>query len=261
LPPDNPVKRLPTGKVTIMSNAFVSTATTVALGATDIDSINTAQRFVSSLSTVRQGIEKRIENARSQVAETLILSVTGVMFVLDNGGESAKPKDLSEAMGISDSHASKIRTVGTLARFLAGTFGEIDKNGNPMSPACNLSYAKAKTGADNLLAWYELEMAGAPSAPSLSVLMADFGSFDGTTRLGAGQSIREIFGSIEKLYTIAKGTTVHPDAPEDEGDDEGDDEGAETWQGMLSRALEAARAQGATATEIMFIVRAFNNEV
>jgi hypothetical protein len=243
-----------------MSNAFVSTATTITIGSTDIDSVDSARGFVSKLSTVRNGIEKRIANSRDQVSETLIMSVTGFMYVLDNG-ESAKASDLADDMGVDPSHASKMRTVGSVARFAAGLY-DCDDTGSPTAKANNLSYAKAKDCSDRLVEYWAHETAGSPDLPSFGRLMSDYLSYDGQIRLGAGQIIREHFGSIEKLYKVAKGTIVHADTPEaDDGDDDGDDDGATTWQGMLGRALDAARAQGASETEIMFIVRAFNNEI
>jgi hypothetical protein len=242
-----------------MTNPLVSPASTLAIGATDIDSVDSARSYVSRLSTLRNGIEKRITNARDQVAETLILSVRGFMFVLGNGGESAKAADLADQMGVDASHASKMRTVGSVARFAAGLY-DCDDKGMPTDKANNLSYAKAKDCVDRMDAWWALEMAGTPTLPSFGSLMIDYLSHDGETGLWAGQVVREYFGSIEKLYNIAKGKAVHPDTPEDEDGDEDDDERA-TWQGMLTQALRTARKQDATETEIMFIVRAFNNEV
>tara|TARA_R110000744_G_scaffold375681_1_gene489317 strand:+ start:194 stop:919 length:726 start_codon:yes stop_codon:yes gene_type:complete len=241
-----------------MQNAFVSPLSTIAIGATDIDSTITARSYVSRLSTVRNGIEKRIDNARDQVSETLIMSVTGFMFVLDNGGESAKAADLADDMGVSPAHASKMRTVGSAARFAAGLY-DCDENGKPSAVANNLTYAKALDCANNLTEYWAIEVSGTPEAPSFYKLMSDYLSNDGQTRLAAGQIVRERFGSIENLYKIAKGIVRHADAPEPEEGEKDDD--ATTWQGMLTQALRTARKQDATEAQIMAVVRAFNNEV
>ena len=232
-----------------MSNSFVSTPKNIALIATDIDSVLAAESATTKLSAVRSTLDTKIENVRGQVAELILGQVPLMFYVLDNASADFTAVQQAEAMGINPSHVSKMRTVGTIASHISSRI-------NHDSPAVNLSEAKLIDCTKNLYAWWKLEKVSRPSLPLLDEVMLDFMSPGGAVRCAAVQVLRETFGSVEKVYSVAKGPTCHPDTPTPDQDD--DD--ATTWQGMLTNALNTARKQGATESEVMFIVRAFNND-
>jgi hypothetical protein len=246
---------LPTRKVKTMSNSFTNSAAQIADMSVSYASVSEARDSVTKLAKSVATIDKTIELKRGDKASLIIASLAGMKLVMDNDAEESSPVEQGVSMGIVAGTVSMARCVGSIASYVRSGFDDGSKFNSLTEEQCS-EYAK------RIEAWYNLETAGDPSAISSRLLLSGLMSLDGEARMVAIQSVRETFGSISKIYTIAKGTCVHPDTPEVE-DEDGDEDGDEptTWQGMLSRALDTARKQGASETEIMFIVRAFNNEV
>jgi hypothetical protein len=237
-----------------MSNAFTNSATQITDMSVSYASVSEALKAVTKIAKNIATIDATIDLKRGDKAGLIISSIAGMKLVMDNNeDDSVTAASQGEGMGVVSGTVSIVRQVGSIASFAKSGHDDASKFNSLSEAKCVEYLARIET-------WYALETAGSPSALPVRLLFADLLDLDGDVRLNAIQLVREIFGNVTKIYTVAKGKCVHPDTPKPEEDDEQGDE-VTTWQGMLSNALTAARKQGATESEVMFIVRAFNNEV
>jgi hypothetical protein len=237
-----------------MSNAFTNSAAQIADMSVSYASVSEAETSIKKLAKTIETIDNAIGLKRGEKASLIIASIAPMKVIMDaNTDDDVTAASQGIGVGIVAGTVSMVRQVGSIASYAKSGYDGTSKFNSLTEAKCDAYLARVE-------AWYGFETAGTPSAPTLRSLFTDLLEHDGDVRLSAIQTVREIFGNVTKIYTIATGKCVHPDAPAPAPAPDDDDDKGDTWQGMLGRALDAARSQGATDTEVMAIVRAFNTE-
>lgn len=197
-----------------MSNSFTNSAAQITDMSVSYASVSEALKAVTKIGKNIATIDATIELKRGDKAGLIISSIAGMKLVMDhNTDESVTAASQGVDMGIVAGTVSIVRQVGSIASFAKIGFDDASKFNSLTEAQCIEYIAKIE-------AWYGFETAGMPSAPPVRSLFADLLDLDGDVRLSAIQSVREIFGNVTKIYTIAKGSCVHPDAPKPEAKDE-----------------------------------------
>ena len=217
-----------------MSNSFTNSAAQIADMSVSYASVAEARESVTKLSKSVATIDKTIELKRGDKASLIIASLAGMKLVMDNDAEESSPVEQGVSMGIVAGTVSMARQVGSIASYVRSGFDDASKF-NSLTEAQCVEYVK------RIEAWYSLETAGDPSAVSVRLLLAALMSLDGEARMVAIQSVREVFGSISKIYTIAKGKCVHADTPKPEENEENEEEEMSEVEALAKFTLLAAQ--------------------
>ena len=239
-------------------SAFIHTKTVLAGMATDITGVASLAPGLKVIAEAMTKNEEKAELGRTQRAG-LILGGTPLactaMTIAGKNGEKVKAATYADMMGIKRGTFSQSRSVWSVALHMSGLVVDGDA-------AVNQSAEKMTEQSARLVAWWSERFAHDPAAATLTEVFDWYTSDDGETRLQAVQKLQETFGSIAKIYTIMNESPADDENGDGDGEDDGEDdgEGATTWQGMLGRAIDAARAQGATPSEVIFLVRKLQND-
>lgn len=151
-------------------------------------------------------------------------------------------KDLPNEVGISPSYVSKFLTVGRVVEFGA--------NGNMEGKITPHDF---ETMLARLQAYYDTDC---PDGGFFTLLLSMV-SDDGGVRAPAIKKAHGVFGAVEYMYGIAKGTRVHPDAvtdedededeaPEDDAPEDEDDSPTVSGEELIARGVRKMRESGAT---------------
>jgi hypothetical protein len=196
-----------------MTNSFSNSLAQITDMSVSYASVSEARKNVTKLAGHVAKIDKDVELKRGDKAALIFASIAGMKLVMDNAGDESSPVEQGESMGIVQGTVSIARQIGSIASYVKSGHDDTSKFNS-------LTEANCSTYLTRIEAWYALETAGTPEAPTVRQLFADLMDLDGDVRLPAIQGMRESFGSITKVYTIAKGKCVHPDAPKPEEKDE-----------------------------------------